>query len=221
MGHCNAHISQAAKDTQASQDTLIDIFERIEMFFRRLEIYTELPSTMEMMDTIVHILAEVLSILGIATKEIRQGRMSKYLLCKYKDVDLRCLEKYVKTLTGKTEMEDALKRLDKLTQEEARMAAAQNLKATHTVDERVKGVADTAVAIDNRVAGVSDQVADVDDRVAGVSDQVSGVNDQLTGVSNQLASFDDQVAGVNDRVITVGNRVKVVDDKVMEAIAGV
>jgi hypothetical protein len=87
VGHCNDYISQAAKGAQASQDTLIDIFERIEMFFRRLEIYTELPSTMEMMDTIVHILVEVLSILGIATKEIRQGRMSEYLLYKYKDVD--------------------------------------------------------------------------------------------------------------------------------------
>ena len=86
-GHFNDYISQAAKDTRASQDTLIDIFERIEMFFRRLEIYTELPSTLEMMDTIVHILVEVLSILGIATKEIRQGRMSKCLLYRYKDVD--------------------------------------------------------------------------------------------------------------------------------------
>jgi hypothetical protein len=87
VGHYNDYISQAAKDARASQDTLIDIFERIEMFFRRLEIYTELPSTTEMMDTIVHILVEVLSILGIATKEIRQGRMSKCLLYRYKDVD--------------------------------------------------------------------------------------------------------------------------------------
>ena len=30
-------------------------------------------------------------------------------------------------------MEDALKRLDRLTQEEARMAAAETLKLTHTV----------------------------------------------------------------------------------------
>jgi hypothetical protein len=50
------------------------------MFFRRLEIYTEVPSTMEIMDIIVQIMAEVLSILGIMTKEIKQGRMSKYLL---------------------------------------------------------------------------------------------------------------------------------------------
>ena len=86
-GHTNAYISQAAKDSRASQDTLIDIFERIEMFFRRLEVYTELPSTMEMMDTIIQVMAEVLSILGIATKEIRQGRMSKYLVYKYENID--------------------------------------------------------------------------------------------------------------------------------------
>ena len=36
----------------------------------------------------------------------------------------------MKKLVGKKEMEDALKRLDKLTQEEARMAAAENLRLT-------------------------------------------------------------------------------------------
>jgi len=76
-GHCNASISQAVKDARASQDTVIDIFERIEMFFRRLEIYTEVPPTSEMMDIVIRILAEVISILGIAMKEIKQGRMSK------------------------------------------------------------------------------------------------------------------------------------------------
>jgi hypothetical protein len=57
------------------------------MFFRRLEIYTELPSTTEMMDVIVQIMVEVLAILGIATKEIKQGGMSKYLLYKHNEVD--------------------------------------------------------------------------------------------------------------------------------------
>ena len=62
-------------------------------------------------------------------------------------------------------MEDALKRLDKLTREEAWMGIAQNLKATHTVGESVKGV-------DNRVADVGDRVASVDDRVRVVDDRV-------------------------------------------------
>lgn len=77
VGQCKPFVSQAAKDSRASQDTLIDIFECIEMFFRRLEIYTEVPPTLEMMDMVVRIMAEVLSILGIAMKEIKQGRMSK------------------------------------------------------------------------------------------------------------------------------------------------
>jgi hypothetical protein len=70
-------ISQAAKDVRASQDTLIDVFERVENFFRRLETYAEVPPTAEMMDIIMKIMVEVLSILAIATKETKQGRTSE------------------------------------------------------------------------------------------------------------------------------------------------
>jgi len=73
----NIYDPQAAKDVRASQDTLADMFERIENFFRRLESYTEIPATPEMMDIIGKILVEVLSILAIATKEIKQGRTSE------------------------------------------------------------------------------------------------------------------------------------------------
>ena len=90
-------------------------------------------------------------------------------------------------------MEDALKRLDKLTHEEARMAIAENLKATHNVDERVKEVANTVVVIDNKVDGVDNRVAGVDDRVVRVDDRVAGV--------------DDRVAGVDDRVVQTANDV--------------
>jgi hypothetical protein len=61
----------------ASQETLIDIFERMENFFQRLEIYTRASPPPEMIDVIVKIMVEVISILGIATKEIKQGRTSK------------------------------------------------------------------------------------------------------------------------------------------------
>jgi hypothetical protein len=58
-------------------------------------------------------------------------------------------------------MEDALKRLDKLTQEEGRMAIAENLMATHAVDERVRLVTEQVLAVDDRVANVNDRVAEV------------------------------------------------------------
>ena len=65
-------------------------------------------------------------------------------------------------------MEDALKRLDKLTHEEARMAIAETLRATHAVDERVKGVSEQVLAVDNRVAGVDDRLTNVNNKVTEV-----------------------------------------------------
>ena len=58
-------------------ETLMEIFGRIESFFRRLEIYTQVPPTAEMIDTISQVMVEVLTILGIATKELKQSRISE------------------------------------------------------------------------------------------------------------------------------------------------
>ena len=79
-------------------------------------------------------------------------------------------EKYLKKLIGQTDLEDALKRLDWLTQEEARMAAAQVLRVANTIDDRVQGLADNVVSVDNRVAGIDDRMKDVHDGV----DQMKG-----------------------------------------------
>ena len=55
------------------------------------------------------------------------------------------------------------------------MATAQNLKVTHAVDEGVKEVVSTVVAMDDRMARVDDQVAAVNDRVASVDNKVADV----------------------------------------------
>ena len=168
-------ISQAAKDVQKGQETLIDVFGRVESFFQRLEIYTQARRTTEMMDTTILIMVEVIAILGIATKEMKQGRISEYFgMCMSPVLEERP-EKYGKRLIGRTEMEDALKRLDKLTHEEAWMAIAENLRTTHTVEERVRGVTEQVLAVDNRVAGVDDKLANVDDMVANVNEKVTEV----------------------------------------------
>ena len=67
---------QAIKDVRASQNALVDLFGRLEFFFKRLEKYVEVRPTAAMTDIIVKIMVEVLSILGIVTKEIGQGRTS-------------------------------------------------------------------------------------------------------------------------------------------------
>jgi len=69
----------------ASEHVLIDLFERIEHFFRRLESYAKVRPTAAMTDIIVKIMIEVLSTLAIATKEITQKRASELI-----PIDCRC-----------------------------------------------------------------------------------------------------------------------------------
>ena len=149
----DAIFSQAAQAVSNSQDALVTVFERIENFFRRLETYVEVPPTAGMTDIIVKIMVEVLCILSIATKELKQSRASELIPgdvnCSYRLTG--CLGKYVKKLIGRTDIEDALNRLDRLAQDEVGMAAAQGLNATHKVDDKVKGV-------DDRVRGVDDKI---------------------------------------------------------------
>ena len=56
------------------------MFERIEAFFRRLDIYTEVAPNQGMVDAITAIMVEVLNFIGIATKEMKQCRTSEDLL---------------------------------------------------------------------------------------------------------------------------------------------
>jgi hypothetical protein len=79
-GPFDIEILQAAKEVRAGRGALVDIFERIETFFRRLEAYTQVPSSQGMVDTITAIMVEVISILAIATKEMKQGKISKSFL---------------------------------------------------------------------------------------------------------------------------------------------
>ena len=74
---------------RASEDVLVDLFGRMEFFFKRLEAYIKVRPTVAMRDIIVKIMVEVISILGIVTKEIRQGRTS--MLSPFPFISLRNL----------------------------------------------------------------------------------------------------------------------------------
>jgi archaellum component FlaC len=123
------------------------------------------------------------------------------------------VKKLMKKLIGNNDIEDALKRLDRLTQEEALMASAQLIE---TADK----IANNVLDVDHRVAGVDDRVAGVGDQVAGVDGRVAGVDERVTSVDERVAGVDEHVAGVDDRVAGVDDRVKDVDDKLVAVIDG-
>ena len=188
---------------------LLDIFVRIEGFFKRLESYTEVRPTAAMTDVIVKIMIEVLSILAIATKEIKQGRSSE-------PIDVNKLlfahlssEKFLKKLLGKNNIEDALKKLDTLTMEEARLAIAETLKVTNRVDGKVDKVDDTVNRVDDKVDNVEDKVGKVDSKVDKVDDTVNRVDDKVDKVDDKVDKVDDKVDKVDDKVDKVDNKVMV------------
>jgi hypothetical protein len=83
LPHCadnfDVWVFQVIKDVNTSHGALIDIFSRIEYFFRRLEIYVGVPPTTAMTDITAEIMAEVLIIIGMATKGLKRGRMSEFI----------------------------------------------------------------------------------------------------------------------------------------------
>jgi seryl-tRNA synthetase len=112
-------------------------------------------------------------------------------------------EKYLKKLMGNREIEDSLERLDKLTQEEARMTSAEQLKMTHSVDGKVTGVDDRVRCVQGQVEGVRDDVQDVR---GDVQDARGDVQDVGNKVGNKIQDVDDRVQGIDSNV-------RVLDDK--------
>ena len=136
-----------------------------------------------MTDAIVKVMVEVLRILAIATKEIKQNRASELTFSYSSTLSAYgSSEKFLKKMVGRKDIEDALQRLEKVTDEEARMAAAEALKAIHgvgnQVGDKVHGVHDTLKVVEDRVTGL----------LEGVSDMLQGVDDRVKGIDNKITT---------------------------------
>ena len=78
--NCDIQVSQAVKDVSVSYDALVDLFASFENFLGRLSIYTGIPPTPALTNILVKIIVELLSTLGLATKQVKQGRFSEFFL---------------------------------------------------------------------------------------------------------------------------------------------
>ena len=121
----------------ASYEALVNLFERIQFFLHRLNRYTAVPLTPEFTLLLGKIMAQVLVVLAFSTKEMKERRISMSFCLMFLFVVDYCTEKILKRVVGKTDVEDALQRLDMLTKEENLVAVARNLEITHRVDVNV------------------------------------------------------------------------------------
>ena len=153
--------SQAAKDVIASYETLVNLFERIHFFIQRLNRYTAIPHTPNMTLLLGKIMAQVLSVLALSTKQMKQRSISgsiRPILSSMADCET---EKFMKRIAGRTDVEDALERLDVLTKEENLMTAARNLEVTHRVDVNVMAAKELTHRVDDKVTTIEEVVHDV------------------------------------------------------------
>ncbi|KAH9063591.1 hypothetical protein EDB87DRAFT_1575371 [Lactarius vividus] len=116
----------AAQGVSASYDALLELFECTGSFLKRLEIYIKIYLSPLMKDIIGKIMIELLSILIQAKEQIKQGR----------------LKKFARRLLGDSEIENILRRLDRLTKEEAYMTDAHILEVVHGLMNNMKVVMD-------------------------------------------------------------------------------
>ena len=65
----------------ASYGALVEIFKCVENFLLRLRIYTEIKEPNKALTKVVfEIMAELISVLALATKQIKEGKFSTFIL---------------------------------------------------------------------------------------------------------------------------------------------
>jgi hypothetical protein len=167
------------KGVVASHDTLIHLFERMNFFLQRLKSYTGIPLTDEMTDFIGKIMALLISILALSTKAMTEGRSSLLIHSLSPLLADYSLEKFLKGLMGKKDIEDALLRLDSLTNEEGLMTVARNLEVAHRVDIVVRDV-------DGNVEKTKELTKDVGDNVKVVGMEVKVIEGVVQNIDHNV-----------------------------------
>jgi hypothetical protein len=104
--------------TQVCQVELVNLFQSITIFLHRLDIYVKIPPSVAMTEIVVKILVELVSTLALAAKKARQNTL------------------------GLNEVQAMLKRLDRLTQDEARTTAAQTFQVVYGLVQNMSAVMD-------------------------------------------------------------------------------
>jgi hypothetical protein len=186
------------RDIVASHDALIRLFERINFFLQRLNIYTEIPLTNDFTELLGKIMAELLSILAISTKEMTDRKMSELIRSPFVLLADYGLEKFLKRLVGKTVVEDGLRQLDTLTKEENLMVVTRNLEVTHHVDGNVMAVKGIAHDIDGNVKETKALTQNIDDNVRVTKALAEGVGDDVKAIQVVVCSVDDNVKANKD-----------------------
>jgi methyl-accepting chemotaxis protein len=83
-------------------------------------------------------------------------------------------------------LEDALKKLDRLTQEVARLALVEVLKITHDARDDLNVVNGKVESVEHKVEGIGDKVEDMGNKVEDVGDKVGDIGDKVQCIDEKV-----------------------------------
>ena len=133
---------QTAKDVGAL-DPLVDLLESIESIVKHIDICSMVTHTATMMETVMKTLVELLSILGLATKLVKQRQPGEYFLDGILSGSIECKAgTFVKKLFGGNYYQMVLERLDRLTLDEGRITASEILNVVYDLVQNMRVVMD-------------------------------------------------------------------------------
>ena len=104
------------------------------------------------------------------------------------------------------DLEAALKKLDRLTQEEARMASVEVLRLAHSIRDGVE-------VVDGKVEEVGDKVGDVGDKVGDVGNKVGDVGKKVQCVDDKVQVVIDGARDISDILLFPSNSLQTADKR--------
>ncbi|KAJ7900820.1 Pfs, NACHT and ankyrin domain protein [Mycena leptocephala] len=115
---------QAAKNVSARYDCIMDLCELLHSFLERLRVYTSTQLPTSMRGVGIRMLVHLLSVFALVTKEIEHTRIGSYL----------------RTLMGRKDVQEALKKLNDLIGAEQSMGVANAMAFSREILDHVQGL---------------------------------------------------------------------------------
>ena len=188
------------KDVIASYETLINLFERTQFFLQRLNHYITASLTPDMTELLAKILAQVLFVLALSTKEMKERRISVLFYPKYSFLADRGAEKFMKRLIGKKEVEDGLQELDMLTKEENLMTAARTLGITSDIQHDAKVIKDDTRDIKDDARQIKDDTCDIKEDTRDIKDDTRDIKDDTRDIKDDTRNIKDDTRNISDNL---------------------
>ena len=89
------------RDVVANYEVLVNLFERIQLFLQRLDHYTAVTLTPDMMELLARIMAQILSVLALSTKTMKEKKISGFISSTYSFLSNCCTRKNYEEDSGK------------------------------------------------------------------------------------------------------------------------